>query len=174
MVVHEHDPARTDGWSPEERIVGLDRIFQVMSLDDVPFDATVVGELRALSVVEGVELGLVASAPLPLAASMSRQPSSWAAEMIGLAEAHHVITGRDDVVIAVLDTVCRPAIPSTPGAARRLRLRRHHGWRRRLHRRPHGRRPGARGRRGRPRHARGRDRRRPGARWPKASRPSAA
>jgi thermitase len=115
MVVHEHDPARTDGWSPEERIVGLDRIFRVISLDDAPFDATVVGELRALSVVEGVELGLVASAPLPLAASMSRQPSSWAAEMIGLAEAHHVITGRDDVVIAVLDTGVSAGHPEYAG-----------------------------------------------------------
>src|SRR5262245_60381242 len=78
MVVHEHDPARTDGWTPEERIVGLDRVFRIISIDDVPFDASLVSELRALAVVESVELGLVATAPLPLASSMSRKPSGWA------------------------------------------------------------------------------------------------
>ena len=111
LVAHEHDPARTDGWAAEEKAVGLDRAFRVVSLGGRPFDAALLDALRALSVVERVEPGAVATSPIPLATSMSRQPSDWAGEVIGLAEAHEVTTGREDVIIAVLDTGVDPAHP---------------------------------------------------------------
>jgi thermitase len=104
LVAHEHDPARTDGWSVEEKAVGLDRVFRVVSLGGRPFDAALLDALRTLSVVERVEPGAVGISPIPTATSMSRQPSDWAGEVIGLAEAHDVTTGGKDVAIAVLDT----------------------------------------------------------------------
>jgi thermitase len=104
MIVHEHDPSRTDGWSLDERALGLDRKFRAVSLVDRPFTAELLAKLRALPIIERVEPGLVASAPLPLASSLSAKPSDWAGRAIGLAEAHHITRGSDSVTIAVLDT----------------------------------------------------------------------
>ena len=104
LVVHEHDPARTDGWSADETALGLDRKFRAISLVDRPFDADVVASLRALPVVERVEPGIVATAPVPRASSMSARSSSWAGRLIGLDEARRVTQGIGSVTIAVLDT----------------------------------------------------------------------
>ena len=108
LVAHEHEPARTDGWSTDERVLGLDRAFRIVALTDRPFEAALIDALGALSVVERVENGLVAAAPLPLATSLSRQPADWAGDLIGLEEAHRVSRGHEDVVVAVLDTGIDP------------------------------------------------------------------
>lgn len=108
LVAHEHEPARTDGWSTDERVVGLHRVFRVVALTDAPFDMTLLEALRTLPVVERVVNGLVATAPLPMATSLSRQPSDWAGKMVGLDEAHHMSRGHGDVLIAVLDTGIDP------------------------------------------------------------------
>lgn len=108
LVVHEHEPARTDGWSADEQAVGLDRKFRVVSLVDRPFSPGVLAALRDLAVVERVDVGQVASSTLPLASSMSRQTSRWAWDVIGLPEAHAVTTGSPSVTVAVLDTGVDP------------------------------------------------------------------
>lgn len=108
LVAHEHTPARSDGWSDDERVTGLHRVFRVVSLSDQPFAATVLQELADLPVVERVESGLVASSPLPLATSLSRRPTDWAGELVALGEAHRTSRGHAEVVIAVLDTGIDP------------------------------------------------------------------
>ena len=104
MIVHEHDQSRANGWSPDERALGLDRKFRAVSLVDSPFRAELLANLRALSVIERIEPGLIVSARLPLASMLSAKPSAWAGRAIGLAESHHVTRGSDAVTIAVLDT----------------------------------------------------------------------
>ncbi|GAA5026999.1 S8 family serine peptidase [Microbacterium fluvii] len=104
LVAHEHDPAGTAGWSEQEKIAGLDRIFRVVALADRPWTAEFLARLRELPVVERVEDGLVSSVPLPLATASSTTPSDWAGRMLGLDDAHAVTRGDRDVVIAVLDT----------------------------------------------------------------------
>ncbi len=84
--------------------MGLDRKFRAVSLVDRPFALDLLANLRALTVVERVEPGIIATAPLPLASSMSTQPSRWAGQMIGLDEARRVTRGTSSVTIAVLDT----------------------------------------------------------------------
>jgi subtilisin family serine protease len=109
LVAHEHDPARADGWSAEERLFGLDRKFRLVSLSDVPLPPDLEHQLRALPVVERVETGQVASAPVPAATAMSARPSDWAGRMIGLEEAHRHTRGSAEVTVAVLDTGVDPA-----------------------------------------------------------------
>jgi subtilisin family serine protease len=108
-IVHEHQPARADGWSADEQALGLDRAFRAIALADRPFPPTLVAELRAARTVERVEPGQVTSVPLPMATALSRSPSDWAAEAVSLAEAHQVTTGDPGVTIAVLDTGVWPA-----------------------------------------------------------------
>lgn len=103
LVVHDHDPARTDGWSEDERALGLDRKFRVISLTVRPFGPDLLADLAALPVVERVEPGRLASAGLPLASSLARQTGDWASTMIGVAEAHQRTLGNG-VTVAVLDT----------------------------------------------------------------------
>lgn len=104
LVVHEHEPARTDGWSLDEQAVGLDRKFRVVSLVDRLFSTELVAALRELTVVERVEPGQVVGTAVPVAESFSRHPSDWAWEVIGLPEAHRVTRGSPEVTVAVLDT----------------------------------------------------------------------
>jgi len=108
LIAHEHTPARTDGWSEDERITGLHRVFRVVSLSERPFSASLIEELAALPVVERVESGLVASSPLPVATALSRQPAEWAGELVALDEARRTTRGGAEVVIAVLDTGIDP------------------------------------------------------------------
>ena len=75
LVVHEHDPARTDGWSADEKALGLDRKFRAVSLTERPYSVDLVANLRSLPVIERVEPDLLASAAVPLASSMNAQPS---------------------------------------------------------------------------------------------------
>ena len=103
-VVHEHDAARTDGWSADERAVGLDRVFRVVGHTDRHFAADVVAALAELPVVEDVGPGRVTSAPLPLSQAHARAPSSWAVEAVGLPDAHLRTRGAPAVTVAVLDT----------------------------------------------------------------------
>lgn len=103
LVVHDHDPARIDGWSDDERAIGLDRKFRVVSLGARPFAPALLAEIGALAVVERVEPGRLASAGIPMASSRPRQTGDWATEMVGLQEAHLLTRGRG-VTVAVLDT----------------------------------------------------------------------
>lgn len=108
-IAYEHEPARTDGWSADERSYGLDRKFRVIALADKPFPADLVAELRALPTVEHVDGGRITSVGLPLMSSLSRTPSDWAAEAVRLPEASEITSGDLGVTIAVLDTGIWPA-----------------------------------------------------------------
>ena len=110
-IVHEHDPARSDGWSSDETALGLDRKFRAIALADRPFPQMLVTDLRATRTVERVEPGQLTSVPLPMSTASSRTPSDWAAEAVSLREAHHVTTGDPAVTIAVLDTGVWPPHP---------------------------------------------------------------
>lgn len=104
LVVHEHDRAHPGVWSAEEKALGLDRKFRLISLADRPFHDDVLASLCALSVVERVEPGIVATAAVPQASSMSVRSSQWAGHLIGLDEAQRFTRGERSVTIAVLDT----------------------------------------------------------------------
>ncbi|MBF6169178.1 S8 family serine peptidase [Streptomyces gardneri] len=104
LIAHEHEAARIDGWSLDEKAFGLDRVFRIVCLTDRPFEGSFLKALAALPVIERVERGLVAAAPLPPAMSMGRQPSDWAGGVVGINDAHRVTRGHQDVVVAVLDT----------------------------------------------------------------------
>jgi thermitase len=104
LLAHEHDPARTDGWSFDEKALGLDRKFRLVGLAERPLPVDLDEELRALPVIERVELGLLASTPLPAASAMSARASDWAGRLIGLDEARATTRGDRTVTIAVLDT----------------------------------------------------------------------
>ena len=78
LIAHEHQPARTDGWTVDERITGLHRVFRVVGQASRPFAAALIADLASLPVVERVEGGQVASSPLPVATSLSRRPADWA------------------------------------------------------------------------------------------------
>jgi thermitase len=108
-IAHEYEPARTDGWSADERALGLDRRFRAVALTDRPFSPELVAELRALPVLERVDVGQVTSVALPLASSVSVMPSDWAAKAVSMPEAHAITGGDPGIKIAVLDTGVWPA-----------------------------------------------------------------
>jgi thermitase len=103
-IVHEHEPASTAAWGLEERALGLDRKFRAVALTDRPFSPPLIADLRSAPPVERVEPGKLTSVTLPLASSLSRTSSEWAAEAVSLPEAHRITRGDPTFTIAVLDT----------------------------------------------------------------------
>jgi thermitase len=103
-IVAEHEPVGTRGWSPAERVNGLDRQFRIIGMNGMPFDLALIDALRRLEVVERCDPAQLAEVTIPLATSMARAPSRWAGDAIGFTEAHRITTGHPDVTIAVLDT----------------------------------------------------------------------
>jgi thermitase len=110
-IVREYEPVSTRGWSPAERVNGLDRQFRIVGMNGMPFELALIDALRQLEVVEQCDPGQLAEVTIPLATSMARAPSSWAGDAVGLAEAHRTTTGHPYVTIAVLDTGVQPDHP---------------------------------------------------------------
>jgi thermitase len=104
LVATEYQPASDAGWSSDERLLGLDRVFRVVLQSGRLPDVTLLRELEALPHIERAVHGLVATSSVPLASASSRQPADWAVEAVGIGEAHEITRGNPDVVIAVLDT----------------------------------------------------------------------
>lgn len=112
---HEYERAAED-WTADERAVGLQRTFRLVSQSDRPFPRALLADLEALPSVAGARGMSVAASPLSPVAGRG-QPSRWAGDLIGLPEAHRMSTGHPDVRIAVLDTGvnAHPELTLSPG-----------------------------------------------------------
>lgn len=107
-VTQEFRPAGRS-WTRNEKSLGLQRIFRIISQGERGFPPDLVKAIRILPEVDYADFGGVAAVhlPTPASTSMSVRPDAASRQAIFLPEAHRWCQGDESITVAVLDTgVC--------------------------------------------------------------------
>ena len=105
-ITSEYLPANGHQFNEDERAIGLNRIYRVILRKRTTIPEGLIERIRLNPEVKWVRPGFIASTPLPIysKATSTLSPSTWPQDMIYLPYAHAQTKGRQDIIVAILDT----------------------------------------------------------------------